>query len=112
MFSFGAVSLTRHSRPRLREDKLQRESRGVAHEAIKLSYFLPVPWIPPYQVRGRLSQARNDNSEGYDMAKGECLFIYVVHYSNWIPRLNRGMTLFGMGNNTVRYGNEIVCFSN
>jgi len=35
--------------------------------------LLTCPWIP--------GQARNDNSEGYGMAKEECLFIYVVHYN-------------------------------
>jgi len=35
-----------HSFPDLHRDKLQQESKKN--------------WIPPYQVRGRLSQARND----------------------------------------------------
>jgi hypothetical protein len=40
----------------------------VAHEAMELTR----PWIP--------GQARNDNSEGYGMAKEGYLFIYIVHY--------------------------------
>ena len=62
----------RHSRPHFREGKLQQESRLVPrieygagsvkagnYEEIG-SRFHGKPWIPPYQVRGRLSQARND----------------------------------------------------
>jgi hypothetical protein len=61
MFSHSAPVLST-SFPR------KRESRGVAHEAMELTR----PWIP--------GQSRNDNSEGYGMAKEGYLFIYIVHY--------------------------------
>jgi len=41
VFSFGAVFLTHHSANTL--EGTGAESRGVAHEAIKLSYLLPAP---------------------------------------------------------------------
>ena len=43
----------RHSCPDFHRDKLQQESRNTLLPAGRQG-------IPPYQVRGRLSQARND----------------------------------------------------
>jgi len=40
-------------------------------------------WIPPYQVRGRLSQARNDKLHR----------TYVVTYENLLPISRRGLPI-------------------
>ncbi len=48
---------TRHSCPDFHRDKLQQEPRRRPCESREPVFK---HWIPPYQVRGKLSQARND----------------------------------------------------
>jgi hypothetical protein len=71
MFSHSAP-VPSTSFPRIPWRAQARESRGVAHETIKLSYFLPAPG---FRVKPGMTIAR-----AYSMAKEECLFVYVIHY--------------------------------
>ena len=87
MHSVNNHNRTRHSRPCFRRGKLVPAEAGSGNPGVvpaKAGNQGLAYWIPPYQVRGRLSQARNDKPVN---------ICFVMYKSNSILKNQSGAAL-------------------